>query len=96
MHLYKFHDMFVSPQQNNAIEHDRGTRSSKTHEHVTEQNRRMDRNFTIERGVTTNLKFLESWTEAVGWQQLMKTSVLRSGPVRFFDFQMGQPQPQSV
>jgi hypothetical protein len=23
-------------------------------------------------------------------------SVLRSGPVRFFDFQMGQPQPQPV
>jgi hypothetical protein len=26
----------------------------------------------------------------------MTTCVLRSGPVRFFDFQMGQPQPQPV
>lgn len=37
MHLYKFHDMFVSPQQNNVIEHDHGTCSSKTHECITEQ-----------------------------------------------------------
>jgi hypothetical protein len=29
--------MFISPQQNNAIEHDRETRSLQTHERVTEQ-----------------------------------------------------------
>jgi hypothetical protein len=35
--LYNFRDMFISPQQNNAIEHDRETRSLQTHERVTEQ-----------------------------------------------------------